>query len=99
MPQNHNKRLLAFIKSEHLTIKEFAEIVDVEYNKFNKYMNGSTKNPGIDLVIAILRKFPHLSVIWWLCDEGEMERGQEIPEGSIILEKDKFDQMQIELII
>ena len=98
MPHNHNKRLHLFIKSEQLTIKGFAEKIEVEYNKFNKYINGSTKNPGIDLVISILNKFPHLNSRWWLCDEGEMKKGQEIPKGAIILDKEKFDQMQAEMV-
>jgi len=98
MSDNHNKRLHLFIKSEHLTIKQFAEEIDVEYNKFNKYINGYTKNPGINLVIAILNKYPHLNSRWWLCNEGAMKKGQEVPEGAIVLEKEKFDQMQAEMM-
>lgn len=94
----HNKKLHLFIKSENLNIKEFSKIIEVEYDKFNKYINGTTKNPGMDLVAAILRKFPKLNVRWWLCDEGEMKRGREVSEDAVILEKEKFDLMQAEML-
>jgi len=94
----HNKKLLLFIKSENLTIKEFSKIIEVEYDKLNKYINGTTKNPGINLVIAVLSRFSYLNVRWWLCDEGEMKKGREVSENAVVLEKEKFDQMQSEMI-
>lgn len=85
-------RLRAFIKSQHLTIKEF----ETRCGLSNGYVNGIQRTIGADKLEAIVRLFPNLNKDWLLNGNGEMltsESGQEseTPDFAAMLR----DAMQV----
>lgn len=94
---SHYQRLLKFIKFKKKSPREFSLEANIEYNKFNKYVNGTTKKPGIDVVIAILTTFPELNLRWWLVEEGEMLQSNAIPDDSVLVKKSEYAALGVEL--
>jgi transcriptional regulator with XRE-family HTH domain len=66
------QRLRKFIKKNNLSIKNFAENVDSTESTFNTMFQRES-NPGTELLIKILAKYPNLSINWLLNGIGEME--------------------------
>lgn len=62
------ERLRVFIKSQHLTIKEFENRCGLS----NGYVNGIQRTIGADKLEAIVRLFPNLNKDWLLSGNGEM---------------------------
>lgn len=67
------QRLRLFIKNKGATIKNFCQIIEVPEGSINN-MFSRDANPGTELIIKILSKYPELSVNWLLVGVGEMEK-------------------------
>lgn len=78
------QRLRLFIKSKEMSIKKFAESVNSTESSFNTIFQRES-NPGTELIIKILNKYPELSVNWLLLGFGAMEivGNEKVGENSL----------------
>jgi transcriptional regulator with XRE-family HTH domain len=67
-----NERLKKLIKKEKLTQKKFCEIIGISDGTLNTTFKRNS-NPGSEILIKILEKFPNYSINWLLSGKGEME--------------------------
>lgn len=90
---SHLKRFIKYLKFKKISIKEAPKKITVPNLQVTRYLTEVTKNPSTDFITGILTHFPDLSARWWLCDEGEMIRGEVIPEGMVLVDEVAFDEM------
>lgn len=93
----HFERLalyMGFIKKSRL---EFAKEANLNPSSLSKYLNGNTKNPGIDFAEAIIRAFPDLNANWWFTGNGNMIKGEELASGFVAVEQKDMDKMEADL--
>ena len=78
MEQTVKQRLIDFIKSKDISIREFERMASLS----NGYIKSLRKSPTTDKVRSILLAFPDLNQQWLLTGEGEMLNGGEVAKGG-----------------
>lgn len=56
-------------------VSKFSDLIDVPQNTLGNYVN-DVRYPKVDLLITLLKKFPHINVEWLLIGKGLPELNQ-----------------------
>ena len=76
MQSTIGERILMFLKSSHVTIRELAEIIGANEHTLSNKFRGSIK-VDLETLCSILEHFEQLSPDWVLLGRGSMLRGEE----------------------
>ena len=68
---SHNQRLSKLIKKEGLNSSQFCKSISYTLKNLSNYVNAKTTHPNGELVIGIIKHYPHWNLRYWLLDEGE----------------------------
>ncbi len=76
---SHSQRLIELIQSEELNKSKFSKSIKYTLKNLTNYLNGVTAYPNGELVIGILRHYPHWNIRYWLLGEGKpLLNGEEL---------------------
>ncbi len=75
-------RLLAVIRSENLTSKQFADEVGILPGTVSNIVSGRNK-PSLDVMQKILKKYPQISSDWLILGDGQMYRQKSDSQPSL----------------
>jgi len=71
MPQTTiGQRIKFLIESENISVRKFAQTLDVAETNIRNYLDKGTK-PSSDALEKIVRSFPRTNIVWLVTGEGE----------------------------
>ena len=74
-----SKRLTEFRKSQHITVKELSENLQMENQTLCAQLNGA-RGVTIQTIKGIARLFPMLNVTWVMTGQGDMLLSDDVQE-------------------
>ena len=89
-----SKRLTEFRKSQHITLRELSEKLQMEQQTLCSQLNGS-RGVTIQTIKGIGRLFPMLNITWVMTGEGAMLLSDEVQEH--LATRGEVEQLKKEL--
>lgn len=74
---SHSKRFEKLLELENLSRAQFCKSIAYVPKNLSNYLRGNTTNPNGELVIGVLKEYPHWNLRYWLLGEGQPRVGKE----------------------
>ena len=68
---SHTQRFKKLLELEKLNASRFCRVINYTLKNLGNYLNGVTSNPSNELIVGILKHYPHWNIRYWLLGEGE----------------------------